>query len=135
MKNRLPVRFLMPALAVAWLAGLTVRAADDAGPQLAHIVIFTLKDHSKASRDAMVAACEKYLKGHEGTVSFSVGTIAEDVKEPVSDREFDVAVHLVFRDKAAAARYQSHPRHRTFIEENKASWAKVRVFDSYLAAP
>jgi hypothetical protein len=99
------------------------------------VVFFTLKDHSKESRMKMVDACKTYLTGHDGTISFSVGTIAEDVKEPVSDRDFDVAVHLVFRDKAANEAYQAHPRHKKFIEENKATWAKVRVFDSYLAAP
>jgi hypothetical protein len=26
--------------------------------------------------------------------------------------------------------YQQHPRHIQFIEENKPSWKKVRVFDS-----
>lgn len=130
----LSARSLVPALAAVLVASVLVQAADESGPALAHVVIFTLKDHSKQARDTMVAACEKYLTGHEGTVSFSVGVIAEDVKEPVSDREFDVAVHLVFRNKAAAAAYQAHPRHRKFIEENKDSWAKVRVFDSYLAS-
>ena len=36
------------------------------GPKLAHMVFFTLKDHSKASRNKFVAGCEKYLTGHEG---------------------------------------------------------------------
>src|SRR5215213_7085967 len=102
--SRLPAILLAAALLVA--GGVGARAADEAGRPLAHVVVFTLKDHSREAREKFVASCKKYLAGHEGTVSFSVGTIAEDVKEPVSDRDFDVAVHLVFRDKAAGAAYQ-----------------------------
>jgi quinol monooxygenase YgiN len=134
MKNTMP-RSLVALLAAAILAGGAARAADGEGAQLSHVVAFTLKDHSKEAREKLVASCKKHLAGHEGVVSFSVGTIAEDVKEPVSDRDFDVTIHLVFRDKAAGAAYLVHPRHRKFVDENKDTWARVRVFDSYLSAP
>jgi hypothetical protein len=45
-----------------------------------------------------------------------------------------VALHIIFKDKAAHDRYQDHPRHKQFIEENQANWKKVRVFDSYVEA-
>jgi nitrilase len=51
----------------------------------------------------------------------------------VNDRDFDVALHLVFESKAAHDKYQTHPRHLKLIEENKHLWSKVRVFDSYVA--
>ncbi|SIO25037.1 Stress responsive A/B Barrel Domain [Singulisphaera sp. GP187] len=135
--NRFLARLALCSFAVSLLAvgGGGARAADEKEERLAHVVFFTLKDHSKESRMKMLDACKTYLRGHDGLISFSAGIIAEDVTEPVSDRDFDVAVHLVFRDKAANAAYQAHPRHKQFVEENKASWAKVRVFDSYLAAP
>lgn len=130
-------RWIGSALAFALLAALAApaQAAEEAKGAVAHVVYFTLKDHSPAARAKMVDACKTYLTGHDGVLSFAVGTIAQDVEEPVSDRDFDVSIHVVFRDKAAGAAYQVHPRHKRFIEENKASWAKVRVFDSYLAAP
>src|SRR5215468_9879806 len=93
-------RALLPTLAATLGLALGGRAMA-AEPQLAHMVFFTLKDHSKEAREKFVAVCEKYLSQHEGTVYFSVGTIAEDVVEPVSDRDFDVALHLVFENKAA----------------------------------
>ena len=133
--NHFLARLVLSSVAVSLLAGGVAHAADEKGERLAHAVFFTLKDHSKESRMKMIDACKTYLTGHDGTISFSVGTIAEDVKEPVSDGDFDVAIHLVFRNKAANAAYQAHPRHKKFVEENKATWAKVRVFDSYLAAP
>ncbi len=127
---------VVPLLMVATFAvGAARGPLPKAGPKLAHMVFFALKDHSAGSRDALVAACQKYLTKHEGVVSFSVGTIAEDVVEPnVSVRNFDVALHVVFENKAARDTYLVHPRHVAFVDENKASFAGVRVFDSYLAA-
>ena len=102
-------------------------------PQLGHMVFFKLKDRTDANRQKLAAACHKHLSGHDGTVYFSVGTIAEDVVEPtVSVRDFDVALHLVFASKEDEAGYIKHPRHLKFIEENKDLWASARVFDSYI---
>ena len=128
------VRLVLPTLAAVLVVGVVTHSAEKTGPQLAHMVFFSLKDHSKEARDAFVASCEKYLTGHEGTASFSVGVIAEDVEEPVSVRDFDVALHVVFEDKAARDKYLEHPRHTQFVQENKEHFAKVRVFDSYLSA-
>ena len=48
----------------------------------------------------------------------------------VNDKEFDVALHVVFKNRAAHDEYQTAPRHVKFIEESKPNWAKVRVFDA-----
>ena len=55
------------------------------------------------------------------------------MKREVNDLNFDVSLHLVFASKAAHDKYQDHPRHLKFVEENKENWEKVRVFDSYLS--
>ncbi len=128
------VRLVLPTLAAVLVAGAVTQSAEKTGPQLAHMVFFTLKDRSKEAREAFVASCQKYLADHEGTASFSVGVIAEDVVEPVSVRDFDVALHVVFEDKAARDKYLEHARHTQFVQENKEHFAKVRVFDSYLSA-
>ncbi len=103
------------------------------GPQLAHIVYFTLADCSDAKIQQMLEACKKYLDGHPGTVYFSVGRLNPDLTRPVNDRDFHVALHVVFADRAAHDAYQVHPRHQQFIDENKPNWQFVRVFDSDLA--
>jgi hypothetical protein len=107
---------------------------DAAEPQLAHMVFFTLTEDNQANRDSLVAACQKYLSDHDGTVYFSAGAIADDLTRDVNDREFDVALHLVFANKAAHDTYQTHPQHLEFIEKNKHLWSGVRVFDSYIPA-
>lgn len=120
--------FLAPI--AAGLAVQNLAAADDA--QLAHMVFFTLKERTDANRDALVAGCKKYLGGHQGTVYFSVGTRGKEFDRDVNATDWDVALHLVFKNKAAHDTYQEHPRHLKFIEENKQYWGKVQVYDSYL---
>ena len=97
---------------------------------LAHMVYFKLKDNSPPAQQAMVEGCKKYLSDHPGIVHFSVGQVADAYRREVNDRDFDVALHLVFDDHAAHDTYQSSPRHNQFIAEFKESWAKVRVFDA-----
>jgi len=101
-------------------------------PMLAHNVFFSLADNSDAAKEELVAACKRYLSGHPGTVFFAAGTLVEDCDRPVNDRDFDVGLHVVFKNRAAHDQYQKAERHLKFIEENKANWKKVRVFDSYV---
>jgi quinol monooxygenase YgiN len=100
-------------------------------PQLAHMVYFSLKDRSPDAVLKLVESCHKYLSDHPGCVYFSAGTLADLARE-VNDRDFDVALNVVFQDRAAHDAYQTAPKHLQFVAENKPNWARVRVFDSYL---
>ena len=95
---------------------------------LAHNVFFALKDKSGA--DALVAACKKFLTVQKGIVHFACGKLEPELDRPVNDRDWDVGLHLVFTDRAAHDAYQDDPDHGRFVEQNKPTWAKVRVFDS-----
>jgi len=97
---------------------------------LGHMVYFTLKDKTPASVEKMLQACRKYLTGHPGTKFFAVGTVVPDLKRPVNQVDFDVALQMIFESREAHDAHQVAPRHEQFIEENKASWEKVRVFDA-----
>ncbi len=61
---------------------------------------------------------------------FASGTLCAELRREVNDLNFDVGLHIVFRDKAAHDAYQDAPTHHAFVNENKAGWANVRVFDS-----
>jgi hypothetical protein len=121
---------LVVALFASTAAVSAAEKAEKAGGQIAHMVYFTLKDNSPESRKKLVDACKKYLDKHEGTVYFSAGTLVDDLKREVNDRDWDVALHLIFKDRASHDKYQEHPRHIKFIEENRDNWKKVRVFDA-----
>jgi len=99
---------------------------------LSHVVYFTLKDRGPEAIAALVASCRKHLAGHPGEVSFSVGTCAAEYDRAVNDRDWDVALTIVFRSPADHDAYQTAPRHTQFIAENAPGWAKVRVFDAQL---
>jgi len=132
--NRPLVIGLIPTLFLVAIAGAFAFTRAEKAPRQAHSVFFTLKDHSPEARAEFVKSCQKYLTGHEGAVSVSFGTIAEDVVEPdVSVRDFDVALLVVFENKEAGQKYLVAPRHLQFVKENREKFAKVRVFDSYLA--
>lgn len=125
-------------LAVAFAATLThvtrEKPCHGAEPEkmLAHDVYFSLTDNSPEAKEKLIAACRKYLSGHPGTIWFAAGPVGEEFQRDVNDRDFDVALHIVFKSKAAHDQYAEAERHLKFIEEMKPNWKKVRVFDSYV---
>jgi hypothetical protein len=136
MRKRLACGIVL-GLALAAFAGLSRRdrteAAEEGGSMLAHNVFFALKDNSADSKKKLVDACKKYLSKHPGEVFFAAGTRAEDLNREVNDQDFDVGLHIVFKDKASHDTYQDAARHKQFIEENRENWKKVRVFDSIVS--
>lgn len=99
---------------------------------LAHNVFFSLHDTSEKAKQQLVAECHTYLAAAPGAVFYAAGTLSS-VDRPVSDRDYDVALHLVFQTRAAHDAYQTNPQHLEFIARNKANWRKIRVFDSDVA--
>ena len=131
--TRLAFAALLGALLGSTVVGVVAKEDKKkaaAGPNIGHMVYFKLKEPTAENKAKLVEACKKYLADHEGVVFFSAGVLADSFKRDVNDRDFDVALHLVFTDKAAHDKYAVHPEHLKFIEENKAGWGKVRVFDS-----
>jgi hypothetical protein len=110
----------------------TTQTPEQLSKPLAHIVFFTLAERTPENRAKLVANCKKYLDKHDGVTYFSVGVNAPEYDRPVNDRDYDVAIHVVFATAKDQNAYQTAPRHLEFIKESKALWAKVRVFDSYI---
>ena len=98
--------------------------------RVVHNVYFKLTDASEAAISKMVADCKRYLTGQPGIVFFAAGGLAKELNRPVNDQDWDVGLHLVFASEKDQTAYQTDPTHMKFIAENKANWAKVRVFDS-----
>ena len=102
------------------------------GPGVQHKARLRLNDNSDVAKEKFVASRKNYLSGHPDTSFFAVGILAKDMKRPVNDQEFDVSIHVVFKTKAAHDKYNVSEKHLKFIDENKASIRKVRVFDTSL---
>lgn len=122
------MRFLV-TLTVVCAFAITARADETA---VGHMVFFELKDKSPAAKKKLVDACYKYLKNLDGVIYFSAGPRDEDSKEPVSATDFDVALHVVFKDAASHKKYLTHPDHLKFVAENKDGWKGVKVYDSHV---
>lgn len=101
---------------------------------LSHDVYFTLNDASPAAIAKLTADCHKYLKNHPGVVFYAAGGLVEELNRPVNQRDFHVALHVVFDGKPSHDAYQTAEDHLKFIAENKPNWKQVRVFDSYVSA-
>ncbi|MEW4486800.1 Dabb family protein [Thalassoglobus sp. JC818] len=97
---------------------------------IVHNVYFTLNDPSESAVDHMVQECNKYLKNHPGVTFFAAGKCEDELARPVNDRMYHVALHVVFDTRQAHDDYQVAEAHLRFIDDNKASWKQVRVFDS-----
>ena len=91
---------LLAVVAVALTGPMGIGATKTAaGPKLAHMVYFKLKDGSGGNRAKLVASCKLLLSGHEGVEYFSTGSLAGDLNKEFNDRDFDVSLNLVFADK------------------------------------
>lgn len=117
------------------LAGFGLAAAawrdEPKGPRLVHNVFFSLKDNSAEAKAKFIAACKRHLEKDPGAQFFAVGGLAEELKREMNDRDFDVALLLVFKSKAAHDAYQTSAPHQAFIAECVPNVKKVRVFDSW----
>ena len=65
---------------VAFFGQNTTEAGKKGGMMVSHDVYFSLKDNSPEAKKKLVAACKKYLSGHQGEVFFAAGTLAESLK-------------------------------------------------------
>ena len=99
--------------------------------RLAHHVFFTLQDSSDQAVADLIAACQKHLDNHDGLIDFAVGRRDPELNREVNAK-FDVSLHCVFESRAAHDVYQTAERHLQFIEEQKANWSGVQVYDSNL---
>jgi hypothetical protein len=122
------MRFLAP-FALLFAFTLSARGED---ATVGHMVFFELKDKSPEAKKKLVEACKKYLKPQAGVLYFSSGERGEEFARDVNAKDWDVALHLVFKDKKALDVYAVDPQHLKFIEENKENWKSVKVYDSYL---
>ena len=97
---------------------------------LIHAVFFWLRpDLTPAQRADFLAEVRK-LSSVKTIEKIYVGTPAKVAERSVTERSFDVALTIVFRDGPGHDVYQVDPVHLAFVERNKASWTKVVVYDS-----
>jgi hypothetical protein len=94
-----------------------------------HVVIFWTKPENPNATAELLAGADKYLRPIPGVLSYHVGRMAPSHR-PVVDQSYQVALNLVFADKASQDAYQVHPLHLEFVEKAfKPNCAKVVIYD------
>jgi hypothetical protein len=94
-----------------------------------HVVIFWTEPTKPGAADELIAGANKYLTRIPGIVHFHVGKMAPSHR-PVVDQSYQVALNIVFKDRASQDIYQDHPDHKEFVEKSfKPNCAKVLIYD------
>jgi hypothetical protein len=96
---------------------------------LSHIVIFWTDPARAGAAEELLAGANHYLKDIPGVVHFHAGRMSPSHR-PVVDQSYQVALNLLFPDKAAEQAYQVHPLHLEFVEKVfKPTCKKVLIYD------
>ena len=94
-----------------------------------HVVIFWTKPDVPDATEKLLAGAEQYLKPCPGVLHYHCGKMVPSHRDVV-DQSYQVALNLVFEDKAAQDAYQEHPLHVDFIEKVfKPCCERVVVYD------
>jgi hypothetical protein len=132
-------RHILPLLAAVSLfaSGVTAPSlADDdatkpaASALLGHNIFFALKEPTLENKAALIDACKKRLSQHPGIVFFAVGVRDENISGAFNDRDYDVALHMIFTGRDALKNYARTADHQKFIVESTPLLKGVRIFDS-----
>lgn len=118
------------------LALVACAAAPKAEPlalagNMAHAVYFDLKD--PRDTEALLRDCRARLEGIPGVRALEVGERCPEFKTPRNDQAFEVALWVLFDDRAAHDAYQVHPQHRALVEEWTPKLAGIKVFDAWVS--
>ena len=81
-----------------------------------HIVIFWTDPAQPNAGDELIAGANKYLKDIPDVLHFHVGKMSPSPRAIV-DQTYQVALNLIFPNKAAEQAYQIHPQHIEFVEK------------------
>ena len=94
-----------------------------------HVVIFWTKSDRPEAVEELLAGAEKYLRPCPGVLHYHCGQMVGSHRDVV-DQSYQVALNLVFEDKAAQDAYQEHPLHVEFVEKVfKPNCERVLVYD------
>ena len=94
-----------------------------------HIVILWTDPAKHDAIDQLLAGAERLLRPIPGIVAFHAGKMVSSPR-PVVDQSYQVALNVIFKDKAGQDSYQLHPLHVEFVQTLlKPLVTKVLVYD------
>ncbi len=124
------VLVLLGGSAYVGLAADDSPAAASPATLLGHNLFFSLKEPTDENKAKLIEACKKYLSQHGGIVFFAVGTRDEKLSGGFSDKNYDVALHMIFTGREALGTYARSADHQQFVRETTPLFKGLRIFDS-----
>jgi hypothetical protein len=97
---------------------------------LVHSVYFWLKAELAPAQRARFRAEVGKLAAVRSIEKIYIGGPAAVPERSVTDKTFDVALTILFKNAAAHDSYQVDPIHVAFVEGNRDAWLRVQVYDS-----
>lgn len=97
---------------------------------LVHTVLFWLNKDLDGPQQTDFRIALEALKGIEATEAVYIGVPAATPERPVIDNSYDFCLTVILKDMAAHDAYQVDPLHLAFLENNKALWKKVKIYDA-----
>lgn len=97
---------------------------------LAHHVLFWLNaDTTADQKDAFKKGLES-LENIETVKTFHIGTPAP-IDRPVVDTTYTFSLTIIFEDLAGHDVYQVHDLHKAFLDQFRALFEKVVIYDAH----
>ncbi|MBP9838488.1 MAG: Dabb family protein [Proteobacteria bacterium] len=96
---------------------------------LTHHVLFWLKTDTTEEQKQSFRKGLESLGGVETVEAIYIGTPAP-ISRAVVDTTYTFSLNIVFKDLAAHDVYQVHPLHKTFLENFRAYFEKVVIYDA-----
>ena len=134
-------RWTLAIVCLSLVAGSIVvaLAADDVKSEapaklLGHNIFFSLKEPTDENKAKLIEACKARLSQHPGIVFFAVGTRDERLNGGFNDKNYDVALHMIFTGREALGSYARTQDHQQFVGESTPLLKNVRIFDSAVEA-
>ncbi|WP_299249086.1 Dabb family protein [uncultured Cytophaga sp.] len=96
---------------------------------LSHHVLFWLKADTTAEQKSAFRKSLETLKDVETVKGLYIGTPAP-IERAVVDTTYTFSLLLLFADIAGHDVYQVHPLHKAFLDEFRATFEKVVIYDA-----
>ncbi|MBC8110814.1 MAG: Dabb family protein [Verrucomicrobia bacterium] len=118
-------------LAVTSLTGLQTNAQPKSKQMFVHHVFFWLKNPGSKEEAAKLLQGLQSLAAIKSIKMIHIGVPANGkYDKEIADHTYTYSLLLGFDDATGEEKYINDPIHKRFVEENKAYFGKVMVYDS-----
>lgn len=102
---------------------------DKSAKFLHNVYFWVVEEGSEEAAENIHAGIRKNLNSIPGIIRLETGKPA-GTERAVVDNSYGVSLHILFENREAHDVYQKHSQHLQFIEECKAFWTRVQIYDS-----